>query len=53
MFTEYEKAIDSLTINEENRLRKKVAKLQMDKSEMDYVKVELERIKKIVMSSSS
>ena len=53
MYEEYEKAIDSLTINEENRLRKKVEKLEMDKSDMDYVKAELERIKKVVMNPSS
>jgi len=37
MYAEYEKAIDSLTINEENRLRKKVEILTMEKSRLDRI----------------
>jgi hypothetical protein len=46
MYYEYEKAIDSLTINEENRLRKKVETLQIEKSlieDMNARLIELER----------
>ena len=46
MYEEYEKAIDSLTINEENRLRKKVETLQIEKSlieDMNARLIELER----------
>lgn len=38
MFLEYEKAIDLLTINEENRLRKKVEKLQKDDHRLEKEK---------------
>jgi len=41
MYLEYEKAIDSLTINEENRLRKKNTDLQKKYERLDHV---LERI---------
>jgi len=34
---EYEKAIDRLTINEEFRLKKKVEKLQVDKSQLELI----------------
>jgi integrase len=37
MFTEYEKATDSLTINEENRLRQKVEILTIEKSRLDRI----------------
>ncbi len=37
MYSEYEKAIDSLTINEENRLRKKVETLTIEKSRLDRI----------------
>jgi len=37
IYAEYEKAIDSLTINEENRLRKKVEILTIEKSRLDRI----------------
>jgi integrase len=37
MYEEYEKAIDLLTINEENRLRKKVEVLTIEKSRLDRI----------------
>lgn len=43
---EYEKAIDNLTINEENRLRKKVEVLQVEKSKLDDIRKELDLLKK-------
>jgi integrase len=46
MYAEYEKAIDNLTINEENRLRKEVKVLQIEKSKMDEFRKELNILKK-------
>ena len=37
MLQEYEKAIDLLTVNEENRLRKKVKTLTIEKSRLDRI----------------
>jgi integrase len=37
MYEEYEKAIDSLTTNEENRLRRKVEVLTIEKSRLDRI----------------
>jgi len=37
MYEEYEKGLDSLTINEENRLRKKVETLTIEKSRLDRI----------------
>ena len=37
MYSEYEKAIDSLTINEENRLKRKVEVLTIEKSRLDRI----------------
>jgi integrase len=48
MLSEYEKAIDNLTINEENRLRKKVEKLEVDKLEYEALAADIARIKKKV-----
>ena len=44
---EYEKAIDSLTINEENRLRKKVETLTIEKSRLDKIEQKMRRIEKM------
>jgi integrase len=47
MLQEYIKATDNLTINEENRLKRKVEKLQVEKSRIDRIEkqvMELERI---------
>ncbi len=46
MFSEYEKAIDLLAINEENRLRKKVEKLEVEKSDLDYLAARLEAVER-------
>jgi integrase len=46
LLSEYEKAIDALTINPENRLRRKVAKLEIEKSKFDILSNELDQIKK-------
>ena len=46
MFTEYEKAIDSLTINEENRLRRKVETLTIDESRIDRLERAITRLEK-------
>ena len=48
MFTEYEKAIDSLTINEENRLRRKVETLTIDDSRLDRMERAVERLEKLL-----
>lgn len=40
------KAADNLTINEENRLRKRVEKLEVEKNYVDQLRVEIEQIKK-------
>lgn len=45
---EYEKAIDCLTINPENRLRRKVEKLEIERSQIDDLAFELQRVKKAV-----
>jgi integrase len=37
MYSEYEKAMDNLTINEENRLRKKIETLTIEKSRLDRI----------------
>ena len=45
---EYEKAIDNLTINEENRLRKKVETLQIEKSELEKITADVADLKKMM-----
>jgi hypothetical protein len=46
MYSEYEKAIDLLTINEENRLRKKVETLEIEKSKIDILALKIEALEK-------
>ena len=46
MLEEYMKAIDNLTINEENRLRKKVETLTIEKSKVDLALAQIEEMKK-------
>ncbi len=48
MYAEYEKAIDDLTINAENRLKRKVQKLEIEKSQLDMLALELEKVKKAI-----
>jgi hypothetical protein len=44
MLEEYQKAVDSLTINEEFRLRKKVKILEVEKSRLDQLELSLKRL---------
>ena len=46
MLEEYMKAIDLLTINEENRLRKKVEKLEVEKNSFEALAKEIEALKR-------
>src|SRR5206468_11196100 len=48
MFQEYEKAVNNLTINEENRLRMEVEKLEVEKTEFEALAADIARIKKKV-----
>jgi hypothetical protein len=41
---EYLKAVNNLTINEENRLKMKVEKLEIEKSEIDNLEFRLEQL---------
>ena len=43
-FTEYQKAIDNLTINEENRLKKQVKILQVEVSRLDKLEQSLMKL---------
>lgn len=47
MYSEYEKAIDALTINEENRLRKKVETLTIDDSRLERLERIVERLNRV------
>jgi integrase len=51
MFLEYEKAIDALTINPENRLKRKVEKLEVERSQFEALAAEIQEIKKAIKSS--
>ena len=44
--SEYWKAVDNLTINPENRLKRKVEKLEVERTEIQALALELEKIKK-------
>ena len=46
LLKEYEKAIDNLTINEENRLRKKVEVLEVQKSRFETIIKDVEQLKR-------
>ena len=46
MYAEYEKSIDNLTINEENRLQRKVEKLEVEKADYESLSAEIEALKK-------
>ena len=48
MQEEYMKAVDNLTINPENRLRLKVEKLEVERSQIDALTFELQQIKKMI-----
>jgi integrase len=46
MLDEYMKALDNLTINPENRLKRKVEKLEVEKTQIEALALELEKVKK-------
>ena len=46
MLNEYLKAVNLLTINEENRLKEKVEKLTIEKSLLETLKADFEKFKK-------
>jgi integrase len=46
MLSEYEKAIDALTIDPANRLRKKVEKLEVEKNQFDKLAAEIAALKR-------
>ena len=46
------KGIDALTIDPANRLRKKVEKLEIEKSQIDVLTLELAEIKKAIKSNN-
>jgi succinate dehydrogenase flavin-adding protein (antitoxin of CptAB toxin-antitoxin module) len=46
--SEYQKATDALTIDPANRLRKKVEKLEVEKTEIQALALELEKVKKAI-----
>lgn len=49
MLDEYLKAVNRLTINEENRLKDKVEKLTIEKSQLESLKADFEKLKKEVL----
>ena len=49
MYEEYEKAIDLLTINEENRLRKKVEVLTIEKSRLDRIEEKMLKMEQVYL----
>jgi len=44
MYQEYQKAFDNLTINEENRLRNKVKKLEFERSRLDQLELTIKKL---------
>jgi hypothetical protein len=48
MLTEFEKAIDALTINPENRLKRRVEKLEVEKSQVEALAAEITEIKNVL-----
>jgi hypothetical protein len=53
LLEEYNKAIDALTINEENRLRRKVEQLTIRTSDISALKGQLDELRDIVLKSVS
>lgn len=51
LLQEYLKAVDSLTINEENRLRRKVQELELDIDEIHKFKKELDDLKDLIFKN--
>ncbi len=52
LLSQYMKAVDNLTINEENRKRK-VEKLEVEKTQIEALALELEKVKKAIGASVS
>ncbi|CAN5548404.1 hypothetical protein BH18THE1_BH18THE1_02830 [soil metagenome] len=50
MYAEYEKAIDPLTINEENRLKKKIETLTIEKSRLDRIEEKMLKMEQMYQS---
>jgi hypothetical protein len=46
MYQEYDKAIDNLTIDQANRLQRKVEVLTLEKSKVDLALMQIEEMKK-------
>lgn len=53
MLNEYMKAVNLLTINEENRLKQKVEILEIEKSQLAILKKDFEKFKKDVLKQRS
>ena len=52
ILSEYKKGIDALTIDPTNRLRKKVQKLEVEKTQIEALALELEKVKKAIKNRS-
>ena len=48
MLEEYMKGVDNLTINPANRLQRKVEKLEVEKTEIQSLRLELEKVKQAI-----
>jgi hypothetical protein len=46
MLSEYLKAVDNLTMNEENRLKRKVENLQIEKSRIESLEISIKKLEK-------
>jgi integrase len=54
LYSEYQKAIDSLTINQENKLKRELAqKIQIEKSQIEALKADFEKFKQEVLKQRS
>jgi len=50
LLEDYLRAIDVLTINEENRLKKQIVSLQIEKSRIDELELSIRRLEKVIKS---
>jgi len=46
MYEEYEKAIDNLTIDPANRLKREIETLKVDKSRMDMLEAKIQKLER-------
>jgi hypothetical protein len=53
MLDSYLIAVDNLTISSENRLRRRVEKLEVDKSLIDQMKLQIEQIQEQINADKS